>query len=263
MITSESNPTVKHIKGLQQKKNRVKYKQFVIEGLRIIQEALQHQESIAHILYSDSLLKLKGGEAFLAQIQDSHQPIYISDKLLEMLTETEHPQGILAVVEMREYSLESLFKKDQLFFVVLDRIQDPGNLGTIIRTAEGAGVDGVFLTKGCVDPYNSKTLRSTMGAIFHLPVVQWEEEQELIPFLKEWQVKVIATDLSTNQFYDTISYKGKTALVFGNEANGIDSTLLEQADEIVKIPIVGKIESLNASVAAGILIYKALENRGF
>lgn len=263
MITSENNAIVKHVKGLRQKKNREKHRQFMIEGLRILQEALDHGESIEYILYSDSLNKLRGGEALLDRLKREKYPlVYLSDKLLEKLADTEQPQGVVAVINQRRHNLGRLLERKDLFLVVLDRIQDPGNLGTIIRTAEGAGAHGVILTKGCVDPYNQKTLRSTMGAIFHLPIFQWQEETIIVDHLGAHGVKTIATGLSTDQYYNTISYRGKIALIFGNEANGIEEQLLGKADEVVKIPINGKIESLNASVAAGILIYKALENRG-
>ncbi len=262
MITSESNAIIKHIKGLKQKKNREKHHQFIIEGLRILQEALDHGGVIEYILYSDSLMKLKGGTALLDRVvKEKYQLVYLSDKLLEKLADTEQPQGVMAVVNRKNHCLQTLLKREDLFLVVLDRIQDPGNLGTIIRTAEGAGVHGILLTKGCVDPYNSKTLRSTMGAVFHLPLIQWEGAEDIFEPLTTHGVRVIATDLTTEKYYDRISYGGKIALVFGNEANGIEQDLLAQAHEIVKIPIPGKIESLNASVAAGILIYKALENR--
>lgn len=260
MITSESNSTFKLVKGLQQKKNRVKTGCFVVEGLRIVQEALDHGIEPEAILYSDSLLQVRGGKALLDRLQGKRQLFYFSEKLLNALSDTQNSQGILAVIPQRKDSWEALLKKEAPFLVVLDRIQDPGNLGTIIRTAEGAGADGVILTKGCVDPYNSKTLRSTMGAIFHLPVLQWEGG-DLIQFLGDHGIRTIATGLEGAVDYHRISYQGGIALIFGNEANGITPELLGAADVVVKIPIVGKIESLNASIAAGVLIYKALEDR--
>ncbi|MBM7615930.1 TrmH family RNA methyltransferase [Alkaliphilus hydrothermalis] len=260
-ITSESNPTIKFVKGLQIKKNRMKYKQFVIEGLRFLQEALEHGVALEYILYSDSAKKIKGGDELIQQIEGKYQMYHLPDKLMEKLSETENPQGIMAVINMPEYSLDSLSEEKELFLVVLDRIQDPGNMGTIIRTAEGAGANAVLITKGSVDPYNSKTLRATMGAVFHFPVVQVEEDEELIEFLKKNKVRMVATHLDTENTYDMIDYKGSIALIIGNEANGIQEGFVAQAEEMIKIPIVGKIESLNASVAAGVLIYKAFENR--
>ncbi len=261
MITSESNPIVKHVKGLQNKKNRIKYNQFVIEGLRFLQEALQHQVSIEYILYSDGLKKIKGGDELFSEIEGKYNLYHLSDSLMEKLSETETPQGLMAVVNIPQIPLNQLTVDGNIFLVILDRVQDPGNMGTIIRTAEGAGVNAVLLTKGSVDPYNSKTLRATMGAVFHFPVIQLDNNEELIDFLKQHQIQLIATHLDTTNTYDQINYKGNIALLIGNEANGIQDEFLNHADKTVKIPIVGKIESLNASVAAGILIYKALEKR--
>ncbi|WP_026477053.1 23S rRNA (guanosine(2251)-2'-O)-methyltransferase RlmB [Alkaliphilus transvaalensis] len=261
MITSDSNPVVKHVAGLKIKKNRIKHKQFVVEGLRFIQEALHHAVSIEYILYSDGLRKIKGGEELFEEIEGQYKMYTLSDKLMVKLSDTENPQGIMAVINMPEVSIDQLSSNKNQFLVILDGIQDPGNMGTIIRTAEGAGADAVLLTKGSVDPFNSKTLRATMGAIFHFPVISVENNEELIDYLKKQQIRLIATHLETKNTYNDISYKGNIALLIGNEANGIKDEFLSHADEVIKIPIVGKIESLNASVAAGILIYKALEDR--
>jgi TrmH family RNA methyltransferase len=136
-------------------------------------------------------------------------------------------------------------------------------MGTTIRTAEAAGVDAVIVTKGSVDPYNSKTLRAAMGAIYHMPIIQVDSDDEWLGLIKERGIKILAGGFEESQDYRSVAYDGSIAIIIGNEANGVDSTLLKAADIIVKIPILGKIESLNASVAAGIIIYKAVEARYF
>jgi TrmH family RNA methyltransferase len=184
----------------------------------------------------------------------------VPGQLFNKIAATENPQGIMAVANMRNITLESLELEDdkELLFVVLDRIQDPGNMGTIIRTSEGAKADAIILTKGSVDPYNDKVLRATMGAIFHLPIIQCKDDA-WIEYLKEKNVRLIAADLNTDKTYVDIDYDGSIGIIIGNEANGIDEKILYNADEKVIIPILGKIESLNAAMAAGILIYKAIE----
>lgn len=263
VITSESNSMIKHIKSLAMKKNREKNRQFVIEGLRMVDEAIRHRVPLDYILYSDHLLEINGGQELLKQIPNNYQVFSIPDNLLGKLTDTENPQGVVAVAKMPEISFEDLKEKENLFVLVLDRLQDPGNMGTIIRTAEAAKVDAVILTKGSVDPYNSKTLRATMGAIFHLPVIQCDDNQEWLSFAQDKGIRILASGLEGGKDYSGLSYAGSIAIIIGNEANGVEAELLKSADAIVKIPILGKIESLNASIAAGILIYKAVEFRGF
>lgn len=264
LISSENNSIIKHIKSLHLKKQRVKHLQFTVEGVRIVEECLKHNGDIEYVVFSEELHQVQGGSDLLNKISSKGHTIYqLPSQLFNKLATTESPQGIMAVVNMKNSGLEDLKFEDvdNLFFVILDRIQDPGNMGTIIRTAESARVDAVIITKGSVDPYNSKTLRATMGAIFHLPIVQCDSDEEWIKYLKEKNVKLIAADLDTDKTYIDIDYRKNIGIIIGNEANGIDSHILAKVDEKVIIPILGKIESLNASIAAGILIYKAAEEK--
>ncbi|SCY80262.1 RNA methyltransferase, TrmH family [Alkaliphilus peptidifermentans DSM 18978] len=261
VITSEQNPIIKHIKGLKLKKNRIKYNSYLVEGVRIIDEAIRHQAQMERVVFCSSLVNVEGGRKLLMQAQKKYTVNEITPELMKKLSDTENPQGIIAVAQNQNNSLEAININHQATIVILDRIQDPGNLGTIIRTAEAAGTDGIILTKGSVDPYNSKTIRGTMGALFHIPVIICNDNDEWIEFIKKYKFKLFASHLETNQSYDDIEYPEKTAIIIGNEANGIDEKLLKIADEAIKIPIYGKIESLNASVAAGLLMYKAVEKR--
>ncbi|HZJ76215.1 MAG TPA: RNA methyltransferase [Oscillospiraceae bacterium] len=262
-INSEKNAVIKHVRSLQLKKYRMKHLQFAIEGVRIIDECLRHNGNIEYIIYSKDLHTVQGGTDLLNRILKKDYIIYeVPNQLFNKLADTESPQGIIAVVNMKSMALEDLeFENDkELFFIILDRIQDPGNMGTIIRTSESAGIDAVLVTNGSVDPYNDKVVRATMGAIFHLPVIQCTGDV-LMEYLREKKVKLIAADLDTDKTYVDISYDGNIGIIIGNEANGIDEKILYNVDEKVIIPILGKIESLNAAIAAGILIYKAVENR--
>lgn len=265
MITSETNSIIKYVKSLQLKKNRMKHMQFTVEGLRIVEECVKHNGDIAYIIYSEEIYSTQGAEKLLDKIALAGYTLYeVSSQLFSKISTTENPQGIMAVVHMKNRSLEEIKsqKGKELFFVILDRIQDPGNMGTIIRTAESANADAVIITKGSVDPYNSKTLRATMGAIFHMPIIQCDDDRWLDD-LKENEVKLIAADLDTDKTYIDIDYNTSIGIIIGNEANGISEALLSKVDQRVIIPILGKIESLNASVAASILIYKAAEEKYF
>ena len=260
-ISSENNAIIKYIKSLRFKKQRTKNLQFVIEGVRIIDECLKHNGDIEYIIYSKDLHTVQHGTDLLDEVCEKDYVIYeVPGQLFNKIAATVNPQGIMAVANMRNITLESLELEDdkELLFVVLDRIQDPGNMGTIIRTSEGAKADAIILTKGSVDPYNDKVLRATMGAIFHLPIIQCKDDA-WIEYLKEKNVRLIAADLNTDKTYVDIDYDGSIGIIIGNEANGIDEKILYNADEKVIIPILGKIESLNAAMAAGILIYKAIE----
>lgn len=261
LISSENNPIIKHVKSLQLKKQRTKNQQFTVEGIRIISECLKHNGHIEYIIYSEDIDTVQGGRELLNKISKEGYTIYqVPSQLLNKLSTSQSPQGIIALVNMKNNTLEEFEDNKDLFFVILDRIQDPGNMGTIIRTSESAGVDAVIITKGSVDPYNDKTLRATMGAIFHLPIIQ-SNDYKWIGDLKEKNVKLIAADLNTDKTYTNIDYRKNIAIVIGNEANGIDKKISDNVDEKVTIPILGKIESLNAGIAAGILIYKAVEEK--
>ena len=262
-ISSEDNAIIKHIKSLRLKKQRMKNLQFVVEGVRIVDECLKHNGDIEYIVYGKNLHMVRGGTDLLNKIFQKGYIVYeVPDQLFNKLAATENPQGIMAVVNMKNITLESLELKndEESLFIILDRIQDPGNMGTIIRTSEGAGADAVILTKGSVDPYNDKTLRATMGAIFYLPVIQCKDDA-WIEYLKEKDVKLIAADLNTDKTYIDIDYNGNIGIIIGNEANGTDEKILHNVDERVIIPILGRVESLNAAMAAGILIYKAIEKK--
>ncbi|AOY76387.1 TrmH family RNA methyltransferase [Clostridium formicaceticum] len=261
VISSQQNKFIKHIKALQNKKNRKIHGQFVIEGIRIIEECFLHGVPVDYILYTEEVENLQGGSRVLKQAVENYKSYEVAKSLFDSLSDTETPQGIMAVVNIQGHSLEILNMKEDTFFIVLDRIQDPGNMGTIIRTAEAAGADAIILTKGCVDPYSGKVIRATMGALFHIPIIEVKENEVWIEMLKRNDVKLIASDLNTGYEYTKVDYTGKIAIIIGNEANGIDQNLLPYVDLSIKIPILGKIESLNASTAAAILIYKAVEHK--
>ena len=154
-----------------------------------------------------------------------------------------------------------LFQKENPLFLILEDIQDPGNLGPLVRTAEGAGVDGIIMTKGTVDIYNPKTIRSTMGSVYRMPFFYTEDLLDVMKQLQERNVKLYAAHLKGKQFYHEMDFKGATAFLIGNEGNGLKDETAENADVYMKIPMQGKVESLNAAVASVILMYEAARQR--
>nr|WP_040981777.1 RNA methyltransferase [Oceanobacillus jeddahense] len=241
MITSVKNEKIKTLKKLHQRKYRKQTNTFLIEGTHLIEEALVSNWVTKEIIISE--------EASVPEAADNVPIIKVTKQVFKELSFTASPQGIMAVVEMK--------KEDGVsgeVIVLLDAIQDPGNLGTIIRTADAAGTEGIILGDGCVDLYNDKVIRATQGSIFHLPIMHADVE-EAAARLKEADYNIWATALEKAENYKELSIPPKTAIIFGNEGAGVKESLLETADERVTIPILGKAESLNVSIAAGILLY--------
>lgn len=261
IISSSSNGLIKDVNSLKLKKYREEKKQFLIEGIRFVDEAIREKVEIVRVLISEKLLEVKGGKEILGRIKAGHYETFtLSDKLIRELSDTENPQGILAVVSMRSYELCDIIA-DNSFIIVIDSLQDPGNMGTIVRTADAAGATGIVFSKGCVDLYNPKVLRSTMGSIFHIPLYFSNNLTETIDTLKAKKIKTYAAHLKGEQHYFNINMRDSVALIIGNEANGISDEVSLHADALVKIPMPGKSESLNASVAASLLMYEVVRQR--
>lgn len=266
IITSENNPLIKDIKSLKIKKYREQNRLFFIEGIKFIEEALTSDEDIKSIIISETVQKDGKIQGIIHKIKQKERKtrLYsVPDNILKQLSDTETPQGIIAVVKMKNYDLVEIMnrnKKNNLF-VILDAVQDPGNMGTIIRTADAADFDAIIATKGCVDFYNPKVLRSTMGSIFHIPVINANDLSQLITNLKSKSIKIYASHLNAQKYFYDLDMSKDTAIIIGNEANGISDQTASLADELIKIPMPGKAESLNASIAAGILIYETVRQR--
>ncbi|MCF6138173.1 TrmH family RNA methyltransferase [Pseudalkalibacillus berkeleyi] len=244
-ITSPKNGRVKEWKKLKNRKGREKAGSFIIEGPHLIEEALQHHAEVTDLIIEETF-------RIPSEWHTGNVTTWLTnDEVIKELTETETPQGIVAIVKFQKQDL-TLNKNGT--YILIDGIQDPGNLGTIIRTGDSAGVDAVILGEGTVDLFNSKVLRSTQGSIFHLPVIKGDLKN-WIPRLKEEGVKVYGTALEGGIPYTSEKPDGSYAILFGNEAKGVQSELLEQTDQNLYVPIYGNAESLNVAVAAGILLY--------
>ena len=256
MITSTSNQQVKRLLQLQKKsKARNEEKVFVVEGLRMFAEV--PKKSVERVYISETLYNKKKQEL---NLQDFPYEI-LSDNVFERVSDTQTPQGILCVVKQPEYNLQELLKKENPHFVVLDNLQDPGNLGTIVRTAEGAGVDAVFMSKDCVDIYNPKTIRSTMGSIYRVPFIYIEDIPNLLDVFKQNGIQSYAAHLDGKNAYDQENYKEGTAILIGNEGNGLREEVWKNADVLVRIPMCGQVESLNAAIAASVLMFEVFRQR--
>jgi TrmH family RNA methyltransferase len=261
-ISSPENPIVKHVRQLTKRKVREQYQEYIIEGVRIIKDALANGKSMKKVLFCNELYETAGGEELLEELVQRDMLLYkIPVQLFKELSDTQNPQGIMAVVAMDSYRMEDFLGRDRGFYIILDRIQDPGNMGTIIRTADAADVDAIFITTGSVDLYNSKTIRATMGSIFHLPILTTGATSEIITILKEQSIKIITTSLEGEKYHFDVDFTGSCAIIVGNEANGVQQEDIKASDVLIKIPMPGKAESLNASVAASIVMYEAVRQR--
>ncbi|GGB27861.1 putative tRNA/rRNA methyltransferase YsgA [Lentibacillus populi] len=241
MITSIQNDKAKQWHKLKKKKERVRSKTFLIEGFHLIEEAHASNWKI------EEFILLEGTDA--PGFSTDYPVFIVSPSVFNHISETKTPQGIAAVVRMKASVWESFEK-----VLLVDAVQDPGNLGTMIRTADAAGFDAVILGENTVDMYNNKVVRSTQGSLFHIPVFQ-ESLLAKIPVLKDEGFTVWASALMNSVPFTAITPDRKVALIIGNEGAGITEEIIHLADHCVKIPIYGKAESLNASVAAGILMY--------
>ncbi len=257
MITSTSNAQVKHVINLLNKaKYRRECKLFVVEGGKMVFEAP-----------NDLVEKIFVSESYLANHKDDERLTgpkveVVSDGVFKQMSDTKTPQGIMATVKMKEYAPCDILGQENAFVMVCEDIQDPGNLGTILRTGEGAGISGVILSRNSVDIYNPKTIRSTMGSLYRVPFLYVDDLHQTIAQMKNLAIKVYATHLNGNNNYTKENYTGKCAFLIGNEGNGLKDETAELADVYVKIPMAGQVESLNAAISAAVVMYEVNRQRG-
>ncbi len=259
-ISKTTQNKIKLTRILQDKKTRIKENKFVIEGIHIIESALNSGIEIDFLLFSKNFFKNEYGIKLINKSREKGiECIQVSDENISEISQVETSQGIVAVSECKSYAISQLpMNNKSLLLLILDAIQDPGNVGTIIRIAESSGAHGIILSKGCVDIYNPKTIRGSMGAIFNIPIIKVEDLKETIKIFKKNDIKIIATDNKAKENYFDHKFIGKIAFLLGNEAHGLKSDLISQADSSVKIPILGKSESLNVATAAGIIIFERI-----
>lgn len=268
MITSENNTKLKEMIKLQKNaRHRKKEGLFVAEGIKLVKEAAKYGR-LRQVLIKESLWLDRWQEKPESEIAEEFSGKnrrigvdVVPDDLFDLAADTVTPQGILGMVDMPSYSQEEILNSPAGLYLLLDDLRDPGNLGTMIRTSEAAGVAGVIMSKGTVDLFNPKVVRATMGAIFRVPFLYVESLPEMIRQMKQKNISVYGTILEESRVYDDPDYTKPSGIVVGNEANGISKEVRESLSGRIHIPMEGSVESLNAAVAAAIVLYEASRQR--
>ena len=276
IISSKDNKRIKYLRSLLEKGSaRKKNRQFIVEGIKLVDEALVYGK-VCEIIISESLyeeiilggliknaLLADNGKNLIDYVNEGNSTTVVSDAVFKTVSETINPQGVVAVVAMPEYEIlneeflaQTYNKTGKIKLLILEDTADPGNLGTIMRTAEAAGVTGVIMGRGTVDIFNPKAVRSTMGSIFRLPFIYVEDVRETIRELKKYGISFYAAHLKGKQSYKDVKYSDKAGILIGNEARGLSPETAELADIYIIIPMQGKVESLNAAVAAALMMYE-------
>ena len=258
MISSKDNEFIKHVKKLKDKKYRDLSNEYIIEGIKLIEEAIKEEAQINQIVICDDCEKTQNIPKNLMYEIAKYECVYVANKVFNTISQVNSPQGIFAVVEKNNKNKQIDYKQD--IIIALDNIQDPGNLGTILRTADSIGLNQMLVSKGTVDVYNPKVVRSTMGAIFRVKVIECEDIVKAIKETKKHKFKLVVTTPNTQDTIYNINYN-KKVIAIGNEANGVSKEIQDLADYKVKIPMLGKTESLNASVATGIVLYEYVRQK--
>ncbi len=255
MITSSSNPQMKNIMQLNKKaKTRYEQRVFVVEGIKMQQELPREQIQATYV--SQGFLQ----EARNCSCLEGCSYEVVADRVFQGICDTKTPQGILSLVKMPEYTLDDLLGK-HAHLLILEDIQDPGNLGTMLRTGEGAGITGVIMSKATVDIFHPKVIRSTMGSLFRVPFYIAEDLPQTIHAIKKQGIAVYAAHLKGTLAYDRPDYTDSCGFLIGNEGNGLSRESSALADTLIRIPMEGNVESLNAAIAAALLMFEVKRQR--
>lgn len=260
MITSSSNPRLKRIVQWQtRQRQRRKDGVFIAEGFKMYEEAPEN--SILEVYLSETVLdKTRENTLIWKKLNKTGYEI-LPEAIFLKISDTQTPQGILTVLRQPKYTLEEMIRAENPLLLILENLQDPGNLGTIMRTAEGAGITGVIMSAGTVDIFNPKTVRGTMGSIYRVPFVYVENLESAMDSMHKMGIHTYAAHLEGEAYYSNLSFRQPTAFLIGNEGNGLTKETAELAEGYLKIPMEGQLESLNAAVAAALLMYEAHRQR--
>ena len=265
IITSVNNQRVKDVANLKQKKYRTETGAFFAEGLRAVIEAVQYADVAELFFIKTEEHKLNG--IIKTAEEKGVRLCCVDEKVMAKLSDTKAPQGVLAVIKMPKDRLQKLnpgtSSDNNAPVIILDRVQDPGNLGTIIRTADAVGALGMILLEGCVDAFSPKVVRASMGSLFHLPVIQDVFPEEALTWCYRHGYEPAATALKNAQNMYKADLSKKMAFIFGNEANGVAEELQAAAETRLFIPMAGQAESMNVAMAAGIVLFEGLRQRKF
>ena len=258
VISSKDNETIKKLKKLKDKKYRDQENCYIIEGIKLIKEAINENAKIKLIIVCDDCKQENNIDEDAKYEIAKYECIYVTEKIFLSLTNVVNPQGILAVIEKEKSN--NVINYDENLFLVLDDIQYQGNMGTILRTADSLNLKQIIVSKGSSDIYNPKVVRSTMGAIFRVNIIESDNLVKTLKDMKKHKIKIVTTNLQTDKKIYDVDYE-KSAIVIGNEANGLSKEVASYANRLVKIPMLGEVESLNAAIAASILMYEVSRQR--
>ena len=250
VLSSISNPKLRRVRELlDRSRARKKEDAFVVEGIRMFRE-----------IPEDRLMETFISEKFHEE-NPSIRGSVVKNEVFQKLSDTRTPQGVLAVVRQRHYTLPDILQGENGLWLILEGIQDPGNLGTMIRTGEGAGISGIIMDRNTADFYSPKTVRSTMGAVFRVPFFYTEDLAGTVREIKKTGITTYAAHLDGKKMYHEIDYADRTAFLIGNEGNGLSDELTSLADIKLRIPMQGQVESLNAAISAALLMYRYMTGR--
>lgn len=263
-----SKEILKELAKLKTKKGRKAQGRFLIEGIHLCEEVANSDWKTELVLFTSSFQNSPAGKKLIQKFERKNvETIPVKSEAVKKLSDTVTPQGIICVVKIKKFALAKVWSKGCNIVLALDAIRDPGNVGTLIRTADAFRIDGVILSSDSAELYNPKVVRSTMGSIFHLPIFDGVDLEKTIPKLKEQNFRIYGTDAKEGKDLDKLDYSGpmdpaeKICLLIGSEANGLNKKLTRLSDAIIRIPTPGKAESLNASVAGGILLYEITKRK--
>ncbi len=255
LITSRQNPRIVAARQLSERKHRRQQGRFLVEGQALLAMALDAGAQPLEVFYTPQLVARAGLAALVERLQAAGaEPVAVAPGVLAALAEREAPEGVVATFALFERSLASLALSQDDLVLVLDRLQDPGNLGTLIRTADAVAAAAVVLVEPCVDPFDPKVVRGTMGSLFHVPLVRTGDVPELAEFLRGHGLRLVAADAHQGVDWGEGLWQGGVALVLGNEARGLSPDLVPHVDAYARLPIAGRAESLNVAVAGGVLM---------
>lgn len=259
-ITSTRNPRIVEARKLDQRKHRREQKRFLVEGLQLLHMALDAKAQPLEVFYCEELFTGNEAPALLERFrQAGAEQLAVSPNVMRSLSERDAPQGIVATFALFETPLDQILLAGKELVIVLDRLQDPGNMGTLIRTADAAGAAAMILIEPCVDPFDPKTVRGSMGSLFNLPIAQLVDVSALFARLRKSGLRIVGADAQLGEPWGRGILSSGVALVLGNEARGLSDDVRAHVDAWARLPIVGKAESLNVAVAGGVLMYEWLK----
>ncbi len=261
MITSLANKKIKEVFNIKKKYSYFKNSAFFIESKRIFKMALNLEVTIKRVFYTNEIISNSEGANLLKKISKKNTEVFeISKRIMDKLSDTDTPQGIVGVVSTRKYGIKDLKDKKDLLILVCDRLKDPGNLGSIIRSSDAFGADAVIILPKTCNPFSPKVVRSSAGSIFNIPII-FENTKCLIKWVKLNNLRLIATDTYDGINISQVNFKSPFALIVGEEAEGVRTLLKRESDFLVNIPIEKRVESLNVAVSSAICLYEASKQR--